>query len=74
LQIWYRHGRINHGSFTVKEIAGKLGLPPKTVKMRLYRAGIKPVTYAGPTAIYPQKPSKIVSGPRHRGPKPKAKA
>jgi len=59
---------------TVKEIAERLGLPPQTVKMRLYRAGIKPVTYAGPTAIYPQEALEIVSGPRHRGPKPKARA
>ena len=59
---------------TVKEIAERLGLPPKTVKMRLYRAGIKPVTYAGPTAIYPQEALEIASGPRHRGPKPKARA
>jgi len=60
--------------FTVKEIAGKLGLPAQTVKMRLYRAGIKPIFYAGPTAIYPQEALEIVSGPRHRGPKPKARA
>ena len=68
---WYY--RIMQG-LTVKEIAERLGLPPKTVKMRLYRAGIKPVTYAGPTAIYPQEALEIVSGPRHRGPKPKARA
>jgi len=59
---------------TVKEIAERLGLPPKTVKMRLYRAGIKPVAYAGPTAFYDESALEIASAPRRRGPKPKAKA
>jgi len=59
---------------TVKEIAERLGLPPKTVKMRLYRAGIKPVAYAGPTAFYDESALEIASAPRHRGPKPKARA
>jgi len=57
---------------TLKEIAGKLGLPAQTVKMRLYRSGIKPIFYAGPTAIYPREALEVASGPRRRGRKPKA--
>jgi hypothetical protein len=37
---------------TIAEIALALGLLPNTVKARLRRASIKPVGYAGPTAIY----------------------
>ncbi|MGO8693460.1 MAG: RNA polymerase sigma factor [Rectinemataceae bacterium] len=37
---------------TVAEISSALGLSPKTVKSRLSRAGIRAITYAGPTAIY----------------------
>jgi len=37
---------------TVKEMAEMLGLGQPAVKMRLRVAGIKPVSYAGPTAVY----------------------
>jgi predicted ArsR family transcriptional regulator len=37
---------------TAVEIGNILGIPSKTVKKRLERAGITPKTYAGPTAIY----------------------
>jgi hypothetical protein len=60
---------------TVVEIGIQLGIAAKTAKQRLFRAGIKPVDYAGPTAIYapevvdairdtppPGRPSKKSSG------------
>jgi hypothetical protein len=37
---------------TVNEIGIILGINPKAAKMRLRKAGIKPISYAGPTAIY----------------------
>jgi hypothetical protein len=37
---------------TVNEIGSTLGIKPKTAKQRLARAGIKPIGYAGPTALY----------------------
>jgi hypothetical protein len=37
---------------TVNEIGGALGITPKAAKMRLRTAGIKPIGYAGPTALY----------------------
>jgi hypothetical protein len=37
---------------TIREMAEELGLGQPTVKMRLRVAGIKPIAYAGPTAIY----------------------
>jgi len=37
---------------TVNEIGSALGIHPKAAKMRLRARGLKPVAYAGPTAIY----------------------
>jgi len=37
---------------TVAEIGVQLGISPQAAKQRLFRAGITPVGYAGPTAIY----------------------
>jgi hypothetical protein len=37
---------------TVAEIAEDLKLQPDTVKRRLQTKGIKPTSYAGPTALY----------------------
>jgi len=37
---------------TVNEIGNALGIHPKAAKMRLRKAKIKPICYAGPTAIY----------------------
>jgi len=36
----------------VNEIGELLEIKPKTAKQRLSRAGIKPIGYSGPTAIY----------------------
>jgi hypothetical protein len=40
---------------TVNEIGEALGIHPKAAKTRLRRAGVEPIGYAGPTAIYPQE-------------------
>jgi len=37
---------------TIREMAEKLGLSQPATKMRLRIANIKPIEYAGPTAIY----------------------
>lgn len=37
---------------TVNEIGEALGIQPKAAKMRLRTKGIKPIGYAGPTALY----------------------
>jgi hypothetical protein len=37
---------------TVNEIGAALGIHPKAAKMRLRTKGIKPIAYAGPTAMY----------------------
>jgi hypothetical protein len=37
---------------TVTEIGAQLGISAKAAKLRLFRAGIKPLGYAGPTAMY----------------------
>jgi uncharacterized protein YjcR len=59
--------------FTVKEIVEKLGITPDTAKKRLQKHGIKPIKYAGPTAMYEETAvAKIrVSAPVGRPPKAK---
>jgi hypothetical protein len=42
-----------HG-LTIREMAERLNLTTYCVKMRLRRAGIKPLSYAGITAVYPE--------------------
>jgi hypothetical protein len=37
---------------TVNEIGAALGIHPKAAKTRLRTKGIKPIGYAGPTALY----------------------
>jgi hypothetical protein len=37
---------------TAKEIGEAIGIHPKAAKTRLRRAGIAPIGYAGPTALY----------------------
>jgi hypothetical protein len=56
-----------------KEIGEILGIKPRAAKKRLERAGIKPIGYSGPTAIYAPaviEEIKDVSGP---GRPPKAR-
>jgi hypothetical protein len=43
---------LDMNGLTIREMAEKLGLGQPAVKMRLRVAGIKPIEYAGPTAVY----------------------
>jgi hypothetical protein len=43
--------------FTVQELSQKLGVDPSVIKMRLHRAGIKPVSK---DALYPGEALKIL--------------
>jgi hypothetical protein len=55
---------------TIREMAENLGLGQPAVKMRLRIAGIKPVSYAGPTALYdPSAQEKIRNVPSRGRPK-----
>jgi hypothetical protein len=58
---------------TIKEMAEKLGLGQPAVKMRLRVAGIKPIEYAGPTAVYPASALDAISNVPGKGRPPKAK-
>ena len=61
--------------FTISELSHLTGLNAHTVKARLYRAGIKPVSYAGPTALYDKSVLEIVKANRTMGrPKKDSKA
>ena len=52
---------------TIAEMAERSGLTAATVKTRLYRAGIKPIAYAGPTAFYAEAAFEAVKGERPMG-------
>jgi hypothetical protein len=52
---------------TIAEMAERSGLTAATVKTRLYRAGIKPIAYAGPTAFYAEAAYEAVKGERSMG-------
>jgi predicted ArsR family transcriptional regulator len=58
---------------TIAEIASSLGIAPDTAKRRLQTAGIKPSTYAGPTAIYAPEAIDAIREVRRRGRPAKAK-
>jgi len=59
---------------TVREMAEALDLGQPTVKMRLRVAGIVPVSYAGPTAIYDKSALEAIRNVPGRGRPPKPKA
>jgi hypothetical protein len=59
--------------FTIAEIAEKLGIATDTAKRRLQRAGIKPVSYAGPTGIYDKSAMDAIRDSAGPGRPPKAK-
>jgi hypothetical protein len=42
----------NMNGMTVNEIGAALAISPKAAKQRLRARGIKPIGYAGPTALY----------------------
>jgi predicted ArsR family transcriptional regulator len=52
---------------TVNEIGEALGIHPKAAKTRLRRAGIEPIDYAGPTAIYPMEAVETIRSVPGRG-------
>jgi hypothetical protein len=55
--------------WTIREMALKLGIPPNTVKQRVFQAGIKPITRE---AIYPLDTlDRIRKAPMGRPPKAK---
>jgi hypothetical protein len=58
---------------TIKEMAETLGLGQPAVKMRLRVAGIKPIEYAGPTAIYDRSALEAIRDVPGKGRPPKAK-
>lgn len=58
---------------TVAEIAQRLAISPDAAKKRLMRAGIKAISYAGPTAIYAPEALQMIREvpPRGRPKNPK---
>jgi predicted ArsR family transcriptional regulator len=52
---------------TAKEIGDALGIHQKAAKTRLRRAGIIPIGYAGPTAIYPQEAIEVIRNVSGKG-------
>jgi len=57
---------------TISEIAQALKIAPGTVKMRLIRAEIQPISYAGPTGIYASSAIEAIRTVSGRG-RPKGK-
>lgn len=53
--------------YTVAEIGKILGINPKAAKQRLFRSGIKPIGYAGPTAIYAYEALEAIKNTPPRG-------
>jgi len=58
---------------TVNEIGKALGIHPKAAKTRLRRAGIEPIDYAGPTAIYPPEAVETIRNTSGKGRPKKSK-
>jgi hypothetical protein len=54
---------------TVKSIGAALGISQEAAKMRLRKHGIKPIEYAGPTAIYDPSCLDVIRETEKRGPK-----
>lgn len=53
--------------YSVSEIAENLGIHPKAAKTRLRRAGVQPVAYVGPTALYSHDAIEAIREVRTRG-------
>jgi hypothetical protein len=58
---------------TIREIAGSLGIQPKTVQKRLEAAKILPKSFAGRTAVYDTSALEAIRNVPGRGRPPKAK-
>jgi hypothetical protein len=56
-----------------KEIGERIGIKQRAAKKRLERAGIKPIGYSGPTAIYSEDVVEKIRNVPGRGRPPKAK-
>jgi hypothetical protein len=56
-----------------REIGDRIGINQRTTKKRLERAGIKPIGYSGPTAIYAEDVVEKIRNVPGRGRPPKAK-
>ncbi|MFA6007963.1 MAG: hypothetical protein WC784_04975 [Candidatus Shapirobacteria bacterium] len=52
---------------TIAEIAAELNISTGAVKMRLIRANLQPVSYAGPTGIYPRSVIDLIRLVKGRG-------
>jgi hypothetical protein len=65
----FRKVTMEAKGWTIKEMARELGIPPNTVKQRVFQANIKPITRE---AIYPPDTlDQIREAPMGRPPKPK---
>jgi|TergutMp193P3_1026864.scaffolds.fasta_scaffold28165_2 IS30 family transposase len=58
---------------TIAEMADKLKKLPDTVKRQLQRKGIKPASYAGPTALYDKSALEAIRNVPGKGRPRKAK-
>jgi hypothetical protein len=54
-----------------KEIGAALNINPRAVKKRLERAGVKPIGYSGPTAIYAPEALEAIRNVPGKGRPPK---
>jgi hypothetical protein len=52
---------------TVSEMVKILGRMPSTIKKQLKAAGIKPIEYAGPTAVYDKSALEAIRNTPGRG-------
>jgi hypothetical protein len=65
----FREINMEAKGWTIKEMSMELGIPPNTVKQRVFQAGIKPITRE---AIYPPDTlDRIREAPMGRPPKKK---
>jgi hypothetical protein len=58
---------------TIAEMVKILGRMPSTIKKQLKAAGIKPIEYAGPTAVYPASAPEAIRNVPGKGRPPKAR-
>jgi hypothetical protein len=64
---------MNVNGLTIREMAEELGLGQPAVKMRLRVAGVKPIGYAGPAAVYDTSALETIRNVPGKGRPPKAK-
>ena len=72
LLFFFRKLSMEAKGWTIRELAGELGIPTNTVKQRVFQAGIKPITRE---AIYPPDTlDRIRNAPMGRPPKARPEA